>query len=211
MARRGGPTFRPTRALQAGSGRRNMLWSAFPRGRPRARVEGGDAGDEPGRPRVGHPGRLRGRPSERQRRVRGGVPERHRVPREVVDPVVPDRRELPTVPKLRHTVFVDPSGGAQDSITLAIAHLERNIVAAGGWRGSARSGPAWAAARRTDRSGAGPVAHARGKGRGVQDPSPPRHATTADIRAPNLVPTTGSCSSWIQAARSLAPADDPGQ
>jgi hypothetical protein len=47
------------------------------------------------------------------------------VPRETVEScVVPGRRELPPVPGLRYTVFVDPSGGSQDSMALAIAHAE---------------------------------------------------------------------------------------
>jgi hypothetical protein len=35
---------------------------------------------------------------------------------------VPDRRELPPVAGLPYVAFVDPSGGSQDSFTLAIAH-----------------------------------------------------------------------------------------
>ncbi len=38
---------------------------------------------------------------------------------------VSDRRELPSVPRRhRYVAFVDPSGGSQDSFTLAVAHLE---------------------------------------------------------------------------------------
>lgn len=35
------------------------------------------------------------------------------------------RRELAPMPGLRYTAFVDPSGGSQDSFTLAIAHSEK--------------------------------------------------------------------------------------
>lgn len=45
------------------------------------------------------------------------------VAREAVEAcVIPDRRELPPVVGTRYMAFVDPSGGAQDSMTLAIAH-----------------------------------------------------------------------------------------
>jgi len=45
--------------------------------------------------------------------------------REVVDAcVVPDRRELPPCPDLQYVAFVDPSGGRQDDMTLAIAHAQ---------------------------------------------------------------------------------------
>jgi len=37
---------------------------------------------------------------------------------------VPGRRELPPTPSLRYAAFVDPSGGSQDAMTLAIAHAE---------------------------------------------------------------------------------------
>ena len=37
------------------------------------------------------------------------------------------RRELPPTPGLAYSAFVDPSGGASDSMTLAIAHLEGEI------------------------------------------------------------------------------------
>lgn len=37
---------------------------------------------------------------------------------------VPDRRELPPRPGTRYVGFVDPSGGSQDSFTVAIAHRE---------------------------------------------------------------------------------------
>ena len=53
------------------------------------------------------------------------------VSREAVEAcVIPDRRELPPVPGLHYVAFVDPSGGAQDSMTLAIAHrqTERAVV-----------------------------------------------------------------------------------
>lgn len=36
--------------------------------------------------------------------------------------VVPDRRELPVLAGVRYVAFTDPSGGSQDSFTLAIAH-----------------------------------------------------------------------------------------
>ena len=39
--------------------------------------------------------------------------------------VVPGRIELPYVRDLRYRAFADPSGGAQDSMTLAIAHREK--------------------------------------------------------------------------------------
>ena len=38
--------------------------------------------------------------------------------------VVPDRVELPPVSSCHYTGFVDPSGGSQDSFTLAVAHRE---------------------------------------------------------------------------------------
>jgi hypothetical protein len=37
---------------------------------------------------------------------------------------VQDRRELPPLPGTRYVGFVDPSGGSQDSFTLAVAHRE---------------------------------------------------------------------------------------
>ena len=44
---------------------------------------------------------------------------------EAVDAVViPGRYELPAVTGIRYMAFVDPSGGSQDSMTLAIAHHE---------------------------------------------------------------------------------------
>jgi hypothetical protein len=47
------------------------------------------------------------------------------VSREAVDAVViADRRELPPVSTTSYVGFVDPSGGSQDSMTLAIAHYE---------------------------------------------------------------------------------------
>ena len=39
--------------------------------------------------------------------------------------VVPGRYELPRVSEVRYFGFVDPSGGSQDSMTLAIAHSEK--------------------------------------------------------------------------------------
>jgi Phage Terminase len=43
--------------------------------------------------------------------------------------VVPGRYELPFVPGNRYFAFVDPSGGSSDSMTLAIAHREKDGVA----------------------------------------------------------------------------------
>jgi hypothetical protein len=40
---------------------------------------------------------------------------------------VPDRRELPPMQGVKYVAFVDPSGGSQDSFTLAIAHLEKDV------------------------------------------------------------------------------------
>ncbi|MBI4516471.1 MAG: hypothetical protein HY699_11725 [Deltaproteobacteria bacterium] len=40
--------------------------------------------------------------------------------------VVPDRRELPPVSSSSYVGFVDPSGGSQDAMTLAIAHRDNN-------------------------------------------------------------------------------------
>jgi hypothetical protein len=51
------------------------------------------------------------------------------VSREVVDAaVVAGRHELPPVDRLRYVGFVDPSGGSADSMTLAIAHRDRDRV-----------------------------------------------------------------------------------
>jgi hypothetical protein len=51
------------------------------------------------------------------------------VSREVVEAaVVPDRRELPHVPGTRYVGFVDPSGAAVDSMTLAISHRDRDGI-----------------------------------------------------------------------------------
>jgi len=38
--------------------------------------------------------------------------------------IVPDRLELPPIPGEIYRGFVDPSGGAQDSMTIAVAHVE---------------------------------------------------------------------------------------
>jgi hypothetical protein len=47
------------------------------------------------------------------------------VSREVVDAaIVPSRFELPYISNVAYSAFVDPSGGSQDSMTLAIAHQE---------------------------------------------------------------------------------------
>jgi hypothetical protein len=49
------------------------------------------------------------------------------VSREAVDAcVVPDRRQLPAAGDVRFFAFVDPSGGSVDSMTLAIAHRDKN-------------------------------------------------------------------------------------
>lgn len=51
------------------------------------------------------------------------------IPREVVEScVIPDRLELPPVSDVRYAGFVDPSGGSQDAMTIAIAHSERDRV-----------------------------------------------------------------------------------
>ena len=49
------------------------------------------------------------------------------VAREVVDAaVVPGRHELPPISGTRYVAFTDPSGGSADSMTLAIAHADRD-------------------------------------------------------------------------------------
>jgi hypothetical protein len=49
------------------------------------------------------------------------------VPREVVEAaVVPGRYELAPISTVRYFAFVDPSGGTSDSMTLAIAHREKD-------------------------------------------------------------------------------------
>jgi hypothetical protein len=49
--------------------------------------------------------------------------------REVVDAATPPgRRELPPLPNVHYTAFVDPSGGSGDSFTLAIVHVESQRV-----------------------------------------------------------------------------------
>jgi hypothetical protein len=51
------------------------------------------------------------------------------ITREAVEAVVvPDRRELPSVPQNQYSAFCDPSGGSSDSMTLAIAHLEKEVA-----------------------------------------------------------------------------------
>lgn len=51
------------------------------------------------------------------------------VSREVVDAaVVPGRHELPYIAGTKYFAFVDPSGGSQDSMTLAICHRENDRV-----------------------------------------------------------------------------------
>ena len=48
------------------------------------------------------------------------------VSREVVDAcVVPGRMSLPRLRDHEYVAFVDPSGGSQDSFTVAVAHSER--------------------------------------------------------------------------------------
>jgi len=42
--------------------------------------------------------------------------------------IVPDRRELPPAARVTYYGFVDPSGGAADSFTLAIAHVEAGLA-----------------------------------------------------------------------------------
>jgi hypothetical protein len=47
------------------------------------------------------------------------------ITREAIEAVVvPERRELPPVADIPYVGFVDPSGGSQDAMTLAIAHAE---------------------------------------------------------------------------------------
>jgi hypothetical protein len=49
------------------------------------------------------------------------------IPREAVEAVViKDRRELPYVRSLSYRAFIDPSGGSSDSMTLGIAHEQRD-------------------------------------------------------------------------------------
>ncbi len=51
------------------------------------------------------------------------------VSREAVDAAtVPGRLELPHVVDVTYSAFVDPSGGAQDAMTLAIAHAEKDVA-----------------------------------------------------------------------------------
>ena len=51
------------------------------------------------------------------------------VARGVVDAcTVPGRFEMPRLPGVRYVAFVDPSGGSSDSMTLAIAHAEKDIA-----------------------------------------------------------------------------------
>jgi hypothetical protein len=45
----------------------------------------------------------------------------------VRDCVIPDRHELPPVPGVSYQAFCDPSGGSNDSMTLAIAHSEEDV------------------------------------------------------------------------------------
>lgn len=46
------------------------------------------------------------------------------ISREAIDATTADARERPPVPGVGYTAFVDPSGGAADSFTLAISHRE---------------------------------------------------------------------------------------
>ena len=51
------------------------------------------------------------------------------ISRETVDALtMQDRHELPPEPGVTYAAFSDPSGGVSDSLTLAIAHLDRNAV-----------------------------------------------------------------------------------
>jgi hypothetical protein len=42
--------------------------------------------------------------------------------------IFPDRRELPPLSDVRYVAFVDPSGGSQDSFTMAVAHAEGDLA-----------------------------------------------------------------------------------
>ena len=73
------------------------------------------------------------------------------VSRETVDAVTMwDRSELPPVPGVTYSAFVDPSGGVSDSLTLAIAHLSRDKRSAGARR--AARGPAPVRSRESSRA-----------------------------------------------------------
>ena len=51
------------------------------------------------------------------------------IAREVVEScVVMNRHELPPVEGVRYEAFVDPSGGSQDSMTMAVGHREGNLL-----------------------------------------------------------------------------------
>ena len=51
------------------------------------------------------------------------------IAREVVEAcVISGRHELPPFPHIQYHAFVDPSGGSQDSMTLAVAHREQDSV-----------------------------------------------------------------------------------
>ncbi len=51
------------------------------------------------------------------------------ISREIIDScVVPGRLELPAALRVRYVGFVDPSGGSADSMTLAIAHRDRDVA-----------------------------------------------------------------------------------
>jgi hypothetical protein len=49
-------------------------------------------------------------------------------PESIAAATAPDRRELPPRADVEYVAFVDPSGGSQDSMTLAVAHLEGQRV-----------------------------------------------------------------------------------
>jgi hypothetical protein len=51
------------------------------------------------------------------------------VSREVIEAcIVPDRFELPRISTNRYFAYVDPSGGSADSMTLAVAHIEKSGI-----------------------------------------------------------------------------------
>jgi hypothetical protein len=70
---------------------------------------------------------LAERSGEVEAEVRASLEEL--IAREVVDgAIVTGRRELMRIANVRYSAFVDPSGGSSDSMTLAIAHLEKSIA-----------------------------------------------------------------------------------
>src|SRR5262249_52184099 len=51
------------------------------------------------------------------------------ITREAVEGCIePGRHELPPLPGVQYSAFVDPSGGSADSMTLAIAHKEGDVA-----------------------------------------------------------------------------------